>query len=159
MRRVLTMGLLLVLAGCGGGEEVAGNKAAPVAKSLPKPMLGGVDLNRPVRASGAAPYWEIHIAPGTIVYADSPDAADSIDFYPVGPKLADGRAVFETRTPETEKVTITLIAQACTAGEQTLPLTAETRIGARTLRGCAGPVPYLPRRTAETPAGNTAAAQ
>ena len=158
MRRVLTMGLLLALAGC-GGEEAVGNKAALVAKPTPKPMLGGVDLNRPVRASGAAPFWEIHIAPGTIVYADAPDAANPTDFYPVGPALADGRAVFETKTPEAERVTITLTAQPCTAGKQSLPLTAEARIGARTLRGCAGPVPYLPRRTSETPAGNAAAAQ
>ncbi len=158
MRRVLTMGLFLALAGCGGAEE-AKEKAPPVAKLASKPMLGSVNLNLPVRASGARPDWAIHIAPGTIAYADTPDMANPTDFYPVSPRLADGRAVFETRTPEAERVTITLTARTCTAGKQALPLTAEARIGARTLRGCAGPVSRLVRRTAETGEGNSAEAK
>ncbi|WBY08057.1 hypothetical protein PIB19_00360 [Sphingomonas sp. 7/4-4] len=49
---------------------------------------------------------------------------------------------FETQTPEAEPVTITLIAKACAAGKETLPLGAEVRIGNRTLKGCAGPGAY-----------------
>ena len=158
MRRVLIMGLLLALTGCGGDEE-AGNNVAPVAKPTSKPMLGGVDLNQPLRASGTGPYWEIHVAPGTITYADAPDAADPTDFYPVSPKLTDGRAVFDTKTPEAEPVTITLTARACTAGKETLPLAAEARIGARTLRGCAGPAPHVARPVAKVPEGNATAGQ
>jgi uncharacterized membrane protein len=158
MRRVLSLGFLLALAGC-GGEEPGNNNAAPVTKPVPKPMLGGVDLNQPVRASGAAPYWAIHIAPGTIAYSDAPDMADLTDFYPVSPKLADGRAVFDTKTPEAEPVTIILTAQACTGGKQALPLTAEVRIGGRTLRGCAGPAPRLVRPKAEAPENNATVAQ
>ena len=159
MRRVLIMGFLLALAGCGGGEEAGNNKTAPVAKPTPKPMLGGVDLNQPLRASGTGPYWEIHIAPGTITYANAPDAEDPTDFYPVSPKLADGRAMFDTKTPEAEPVTITLTAQGCTAGKGTLPLTAEARIGGRTLRGCAGPAPRVARPAAKASEGEATGAQ
>jgi uncharacterized membrane protein len=158
MRHVLSLGFLLALAGC-GGEEPGNNSTAPAIKPVPKPMLGKVDLNKPVRASGTGPYWAIHIAPGTIAYSDTPEMTDLTDFYPVSPKLADGRAVFETKTPEAEAVTIILTAQACTAGKQALPLTAEVRIGGRTLRGCAGPAPRLVRWKAEAPESNATVAQ
>jgi uncharacterized membrane protein len=158
MRHVLSLGFLLALAGC-GGEEPGNNNAAPAVKPAPKPMLGGIDLNQPVRASGSAPHWAIHIAPGTIAYSYAPDMTNLTDFYPVSPKLEGGRAVFETKTPEAEPVTITLTAQACTAAKQALPLTAEVQIGGRTLRGCAGPAPRLVRPKPETPEGNATVAQ
>ena len=75
MRPLLTMGLALALAGCGGGEEVANNSAAPTPTPTPGPMLGGVDLDKPIRATGSAPYWAIYIAPGTIAFADAPAAS------------------------------------------------------------------------------------
>lgn len=138
MRVLLTTGLALALAGC-GSEEVANNSVAPRPTPTP-PTLGGVDLNTPLRASGTGPYWQIDIAPGTIAYAASPDAHPT-DFYPVSPTLGGGRAIFETQTPEAEPVTITLTAAACMAGKASLSLTAEAKIGARTLKGCAGPAP------------------
>ncbi|TGX55573.1 hypothetical protein E5A73_00065 [Sphingomonas gei] len=159
MRRLLLMGLLSALAGCGGGEDTGNNGAVPVAKPTPRPMLGGVDLNQQVQASGSGPYWEIHVAPGTITYADAPDAAHPTDFYPVSPKLAGGRAVFDTKTPEAAPVTITLTATPCAAGKDARPLTAEVQIGARTLRGCAGPAPRVVRPAAETGESNMTEAQ
>jgi uncharacterized membrane protein len=161
MRRLLLIGFLLGLAGCGGGEDTGNNGAAPaalVAKPT-RPMLGGVDLNQPVQASGVGPYWAIHIAPGTITYADAPDVAHPTDFYPVSPRLADGRAVFDTKTPEGAPVTITLTAAACTAGKDARPLTAEVRIRARTLQGCAAPAPRVTRPAAGTGESNMTEAQ
>lgn len=141
MRRLTIAGLALALAGCGGGEEAANNSIAPTPTPTPGPMLGGLDLNKPLRASGTGPYWVVDIAPGTITYADAPDAAP-VDFYPVSPRLAGDTASFETQTPHAEPVTITLTAKACTAGKEQLPLTAEARIGTRVLNGCAGPGVY-----------------
>ena len=153
MRLLLTMGLALTLAACGGGEDVANNSAVPTPTPTPGPMLGGVDLDKPSRATGSAPYWAIYIAPGTIAFADAPKASPT-DFYPISPKLAGDTARFETQTPKGEPVTITLTAKACQAGKETLPLTAEVRIGDRTLRGCAGPGAYdwAARRASPTPA-------
>lgn len=152
MRPLLTMGLALALAGCGGSEEAANNSAAPTPTPTPGPMLGGVDLDKPIRATGNAPYWAIYIAPGTIAFTEAPKAS-STDFYPISPKLAGDTARFETQTPEAEPVTITLTAKACAAGKVTLPLNAEVRIGDKTLRGCAGPGAYdwAARRASPTP--------
>lgn len=143
MRRLVIAGLALALAGCGGGEEVANNSAAPTPTPTPTPgpMLGGLDLNKPLRAAGTGPDWVIHIAPGTITFADKADAAP-MDLYPVSPKLAGDIASFETQTPHAEPVTITLTDKACAAGKEQLPLTAEARIGGRVLKGCAGPGAY-----------------
>jgi uncharacterized membrane protein len=154
MRLLLTMGLALALAACGGSEEVANNSVAPTPSPTPGPMLGGLDLNKPVRAAGAGPFWSMDIAPGTIAYVAAP-GAHRTDFYPVDPKLSEGRAVYETQTPEAEPVKITLTGKSCTAGKQTLPLTVEARIGARTLHGCAGPLEYVGAPIAETGGGNS----
>ena len=160
MRRVLTIGLLLALAGCGGAAEVTNNSVAPSPSPTPTPgpMLGGVDLDKPVRATGAGARWAIYLAPGTITYTEVPDAAP-IDFHPVSPKLANGRATFETRTPEAEPVTIQLSAGGCGAGDAQLPLIAEVRIGSRMLKGCAGPGAYAwakPKQGASpTPTGSS----
>ena len=153
MRLLLTMGLALALAGCGAGEEAANNSDAPTPTPTPGPMLGGVDLDKPIRATGSTPYWAIYIAPGTITYADAP-AASPRDFYPISPKLAGDTARFETQTPEGEPVTITLTAKACAAGKESLPLNAEVRIGGRTLKGCAGPGAYdwAARKASPSPA-------
>lgn len=161
MRRLLTAGLVLALTGCGGGEEVANNTAAPSPTPTPAPNLGGVDLNRPVLASVAAPYWVLYVAPGTIAFADAADAP-STDFYPVSPTLAGDTARFDTQTPRGAPVTIILTATTCWVGKAQLPLTAEVRIGARTLRGCAanGAYDWASRKPSPVPdasGGNAAA--
>jgi uncharacterized membrane protein len=145
MGRLLCLGLSLALAGCGGGEAVTNNSVTPTPTPKPTPMLGGVNLDKPITASGAAG-WTLDIAPGTIAYAAATRSPPT-DFYPVSPSLTDDRAVFATKTPEAEPVTITLTNKACTAGKETLPLTAEVRIGARTQRGCAGPAQPRPGPT------------
>lgn len=140
MRHWLIAALALTLVGC-GGEEVVNNGAAATPTPTPGPMLGGLDLDKPIRASGTGPYWAIYLAPGAITYTDAPNGAP-VDFYPTSPSLAGGVARFATRTPQGEPVTIRLTATACRAGDAQLPLTAEARIGSRVLKGCAGPEAY-----------------
>jgi len=138
--RGLLIGFLLALAGCGPASDEPGNVAENRAVELPRgPMLGEVDLSRPISAAGTAPYWEMGIAPGRITHRTGADAP--VDFYPVSPRVADGRAVYSTRTPEGEKVTVTLVLEPCGTADATLPLTAQVRIGARAFDGCAGPGP------------------
>jgi uncharacterized membrane protein len=141
MRLLLTTGLALTLAACGGSEEAANNKAAPKPTPTHGPMLGGVDLDKPIRVAGGGTSWSIYLAPGAITYSDA-SKATPVDFYPVAPKVAGGSARFVTQTPQSEPVTITLTAKACGAAEESLPLTAEVQIGGRTLKGCAGPDAY-----------------
>ncbi len=148
MRALLVAAAMLALGGCGSGADEAAeaNRAAP--QPVPPPMLGGVDLNKPVRAAGTEPFWTIDIAPGSIVYTDfSSGQGEPTDFYPVSPKLAAGSATFPTQTPAGDPVTITLRAEPCRdAGEKgaAQPLTAEIKIGPRGFAGCAGPAPAEP---------------
>jgi uncharacterized membrane protein len=139
--RFVLLAAPLLLAGCGSDEPAdnAANVAAPVLRK--GPMLGSVDLSQAVRASGTSPFWALEIAPGRITYTDfAGKDAKVTDFYPVSPRLDADHAVFPTQTPEGETVTITLTRAACNekgAPPVTDPLTAELKIGARVLTGCA----------------------
>jgi uncharacterized membrane protein len=135
MRAILWMVPILALGGCGGSapvENIAANIQNEAAPD-PGPMLGGVRLNAPIRAAGTN--WSVDLAPGTILYT-APGSDAAIDLYPVSPRLEPGRATFPTQTPEGERVAIVLREQPC----GTAPLTAEATVGARVLRGCAGPL-------------------
>ncbi len=159
MTRFLLLAVPLLLAGCGSDEPVdnSANVAAPVLRK--GPMLGSVDLSQAVRASGASPFWALEIAPGRITYTDSAGkGAKLTDFYPVSPKVDADHAMFATQTPDGDVVTITLTRAECTgkgASATADPLTAEVKIGARVLAGCARQGP-----TGEVglePGGNSAA--
>lgn len=132
--RALSMACVLLLAGCGSAEDESENAAANEVVELPHgPMLGAVDLSRPVDLQGAGGSWRMAIAPGRITFADAPGRAP-VDFYPVSPRAERTRASYSTKTPDGDPVTITLVAAAC--GADRLPLTAEVRIGGRTFAGC-----------------------
>lgn len=142
--RAWGMAVLLALAGCGSdeGAENAANVAAPAPAG---PRLGEVDLTRPVRATDAALTWALEIAPGSISltrFAGRGAEGGVTDFYPVGPVVGQGTAVWTTKDPSGARVSITLTDARCRAeGDPDIdrPLTAELRIGDELLRGCAGP--------------------
>lgn len=131
------LAVALMLAGCGAPEppeaNVAENAAAKVLVPA-GPMLGAVDLSKPLEVTGTGASWRMTVAPGRILFRDTPQA-EPIDFYPVTPQVAGDRATYPTQTPEGEQVTITLDLAPCGAAQQRL--TAEVRIGARRLAGCA----------------------
>jgi uncharacterized membrane protein len=159
MTRFLFLAVPLLLAGCGSDESAdnVANVAAPVLRK--GPMLGSVDLSQPVRASGTSPFWTLEIAPGRITYTDSAGKGGKLtDFYPVSPKVDADHAMFATQTPDGDVVMITLTRAECTekgAPATTDPLTAELKIGARVLAGCARPGPA--GEIGLEPAGNSAA--
>ncbi|WP_448661172.1 hypothetical protein ACG3SL_11100 [Sphingomonas sp. CJ20] len=131
---------LIALGGCGSDAGDNANTVVPTPTPTPGPSLGGIDLNAPLRVSGAGKSWTIDISPGTILYTPSAKPSDKpIDFYPITPKVAGDAAVFVTQTPTGAPVTITLRNEKC--AEQQQPLRAEAKIGARTLTGCAGLAP------------------
>lgn len=139
--RFLLLAVPLLLAGCGSDEPVdnGANIAAPVLRK--GPMLGSVDLSRPVLASGTSPFWVLEVEPGRITLSNSNKPGSKVtDFYPVSPKVDADHAVFSTQTPEGDPVTITLTRGPCVGGkvsEAADPLTAELKIGMRVLAGCA----------------------
>lgn len=127
--------LALSVAACGeigdNGEEPAdAPPAAPV-------MLGGVDLNQPVRALGTEPFWGVDITSEALVYSgvDRPEQRASND----GPVVQGTTAVFTGATPRGQALVVTLIATECSDGmsDRIYPLTARVEIGPETLSGCA----------------------
>lgn len=155
MRAILLGAVLIPLGGCGSdaGENAAANIVE--ARPVPPPMLGGVNLNEAIRATGTAPRWTIDVAPGAILYTGPVVGQGTpTDFYPVTPKLSAGVATFPTQTPSGEPVVITLRAEPCgNAAAATLPLRADVTIGGRSFGGCAGPAPDDP--PADPPANVT----
>ncbi|AQR72394.1 hypothetical protein [Sphingomonas sp. LM7] len=137
MQRLVMAGLILALAGCGGEEPVANIVATPTPTPTPAPSLGGINLNKPIRARGTSPYWDLYLAPGTITYAASAKPGAAIDLYPASLKRDGDHATLTTQTPEGEPVTITLTEGSCGSGNAAAPLRAEAKIGTRTLAGCA----------------------
>lgn len=133
--RVLAIALMVVLAGCGSSETPANLTAKKKVELRGGPMLGRVDLSKPVEAAGVRPFWRMGIAPGRITFTDRSGGALT-DFYPVTPQVSGDRAVYSTQTSEGERVTLTLSLVPC--GEEKQPLTAELIIGTRRLTGCAG---------------------
>jgi uncharacterized membrane protein len=149
MRRAVLV-LPALLAGCGGGGEPAPANASNAAVELPRgPMLAGVDLSQPVRATDAALSWSLEIAPGEISFTRfSPADGDGEDqvtpFFPVSPRVAGDSATYPTKAADGTPATITLSAAPCSsdgAPDLERPLTATIRWGARTLQGCAGARP------------------
>ena len=132
MRSGIGMAGLLALAACGSAEAPE-NAAVPVPapSPTPGPKLGGVDLNKPLRASGAG--WTLDIAPGQLTYQAG--KAPPVELYPIAPTLSGDRARYVTSTTDDAAVTIDLIARQCDEA----PLTVEATVGARSLKGCAQP--------------------
>ncbi|WP_436828137.1 hypothetical protein [Sphingomonas sp. DT-207] len=132
--RVLAIALMVALAGCGSSETTANPTEKKKVELRGGPMLGQIDLAKPVEAGGARPFWRMGIAPGRITFTDRSGRALT-DFYPVTPQVSGDRAIYSTQTPEGERVTLTLSLVPC--GEEKQALTAELIIGTRRLAGCA----------------------
>lgn len=141
MRRIATLGLFL-LAGCNGGDSDAANNVAEAENAVVEsgPMLGGVDLYRPIHIVGDDPEWEVELAPGTIHYSVSLGDVQSGQLYYVTPEVTADRAVYATRATSGEDAKLTLSARACRIGGEDgeeKPLTATLELGERLYTGCA----------------------
>ncbi|HEX8301886.1 hypothetical protein [Sphingomonas sp.] len=149
MRHIATATMLMLLASCGESAKEAekrGENAALDPQVLQqKPTstsVAGVDFGKRVEAFGTEPYWLLGVEPGKIEFEDFSIEDGVKTVWPAAaPKVTGNVAAIETRTPQGEAVTITLTGESCleVGGEEnTLPLKAQVKIGARILRGCAG---------------------
>ncbi len=134
--RVLPVLLSLPLLFACSGEGAAPESAAPV--EAPEPVvLGGVDLNQPVRALGTEPFWGVEITTDTLTYSglDRPEQTAPNP----GPQVQGTTAVYDAETADGTTMTLTLIATECSDGmsDRVYPLTASVENGSETLNGCA----------------------
>jgi uncharacterized membrane protein len=133
MRTLAVLLALPLLFACSGETSTP---AAPV--EAPEPVvLGGVDLNQPVRALGTEPFWGVEITTDTLTYSglDRPEQTAPNP----GPQVQGTTAVYAAETGDGATMTVTLIATECSDGmsDRVYPLTASVEIGSETLNGCA----------------------
>ncbi len=126
--------LSLGVAACSPSAETPADTAAAEAAPV---MLGGVDLNQPVRALGTEPFWSVEITPDALIYSgvDRPEQRASNP----GPQVQGTTAVYATATDTGAALVVTVIATECSDGmsDRTYPLTVRVELGEETLNGCA----------------------
>ena len=134
MRPFLFAAAVLTLAACSGEPE---SPAEPAPAPGPAPVLGGVDLSRPVRLLGTEPFWGIDLTGTEVVYSgvDRPEERGPQP----RPTVQGTVATLETTTTAGTDISITLTATECSDGmsDRTYPLTALVEVGDETLMGCA----------------------
>jgi uncharacterized membrane protein len=133
MRPLLAALAVLVLAACSPAEEPAPPPEAPE----PAPVLGGVDLAKPVRALGTEPFWSVELTGTEMVYT-TPEPPEQRAPQP-NPVVQGTTATWEAETADGTALSVILIATECSDGmsDRTYPLTAMVKLGDRDLTGCA----------------------
>lgn len=136
---VITLGSTGLAACSNPGETPPAETPAPAAAAV----LGGVDLNQPLRALGTEPFWAVEITPRTLVYSavDHP----GLTVTNPGPTLQGTTAVYAASGSDGVMLVVTLIATECSDGmsDRVYPLTARVELGSETLNGCAASVGFL----------------
>lgn len=134
MRPVFAALAVLVLAACSPSEEPV---QPDTPSDEPAPVLGGVDLARPVRALGTEPFWSMDLNGTELVYtaAEPPEQRAPQP----NPVVQGTTATWEAETADGTDLRVTLIATECSDGmsDRTYPLTAMVKVGDRDLTGCA----------------------
>lgn len=130
----------LTLTACSQGE--APEQPAP-APAEPDAVLGGVNLEEPLRVLGTEPFWAVTIDENGLVYdgVDRPEERTSN----TGPQMAGATAMWRGQTDRGRALSVTLIETPCSDGmsDRTYPLTARVEIGEEVLNGCAASVDFL----------------
>jgi uncharacterized membrane protein len=141
-RAALPIPVLVLGLGLGACSDPA--PAGPEAPPTPAPaVLGGVDLNQPLRALGTEPFWAVEITPQDLAYT-AVDAVEVRASNP-GPTIQGTTAVYAAAGADGATLVVTLIATECSDGmsDRVYPLTARVELGAQTLNGCAASVAFL----------------
>ncbi len=135
MRPLFPALAVLALAACSPAEAPDQPDAPP--EPAPAPVLGGVDLGRPVRVLGNEPFWAVEMTGTEMVYT-TPEPPEQRARQP-DPVVQGTTATWETETADGTGLKVTLVATECSDGmsERTYPLTAMVKIGDLDLTGCA----------------------
>ncbi|QBX37064.1 hypothetical protein E4M02_03445 [Brevundimonas sp. S30B] len=131
--RLVALISLLALAAC--SDPAPAPETTSETPAIRPAMLGGVNLNEPVRALGTEPFWSVEIGPDQLAY----DRAGEITAQRAahdGPQVQGTMATWQATDGS---MTVTLMATECSDGmsDRTYPLTARIEVGQETLNGCA----------------------
>lgn len=111
--------------------------APPAPTPEPSHVLGGVDLDQPVKALGNEPFWYVTMDGKTMTYGgpDRPERRAPQS----GPQMQGTTATFTGETAAGQSLEVTLIATECSDGmsDRTYPLVARVKVADETLTGCA----------------------
>ena len=106
-------------------------------------MLGGVNLDQPVRAVGTEPFWGVSIDTEAVVYSgvDQAERRGAND----GVVVQGTTATWSVQPAQGQPFTVTLMATECSDGmsDRLYPLTALVEMGETRLNGCAAPAAAL----------------
>lgn len=140
MRLALLALPFVLLAACSQGTT---EKTPPPADAPAPTMLGGVDLNQPIRALGTEPFWSVAITNGSMVYTGV-DRDEQRAGNPQ-PVVQGTTAVYTGATSEGAAMVVTLIATECSDGmsDRVYPLTAKVELGEVSLNGCAASQTFI----------------
>ena len=133
MRPVLAALAALSLAACSPAD--APDRPGPAPE--PAPVLGGVDLAKPVRALGTEPFWSVELTGTEMVYT-TPEPLEQRAPQP-NPVVQGTTATYAAETADGTALNVTLVATECSDGmsDRIYPLTAMVKIGDLALTGCA----------------------
>lgn len=131
---------LLALTACSREETPEPSASKPAETKM---VLGGVNLDEPLRALGTEPFWAVNIDGAGLVYSgvDRPEQTAPN----TGPQVTGTTAIWSGETDRGQVLSVTLIETDCSDGmsDRTYPLTARVEIGEETLNGCAASVDFL----------------
>jgi uncharacterized membrane protein len=133
MRPLFAVLTVLTLTACSQAEA----PDQPDTPPEPAPVLGGVDLARPVRALGTEPFWSVELNGTEMVYT-TPEPPGQRAPQP-DPVVQGTTATWEAETADGTAMRVTLVATECSDGmsDRTYPLTAMVKVGDLELTGCA----------------------
>ena len=138
MRAPLFLVAAVALAAC---SETASPPPAP--EPAEAAVLGGVNLDAPVRVLGTEPFWSVNIDGDGLVYSgvDRPEQRAPN----AGPDVQGATASWSGRIDQDQALSVTVMATECSDGmsDRIYPLTARVQIGEETLNGCAASVDFV----------------
>lgn len=125
---------VLGLAAC---DRETTSPAPPAPAPEPSHVLGGVDLDQPVKALGNEPFWYVTMDGQTMTYG-GPDRPQQRVPQPA-PHIQGTTATFAGGMATGRSLEVTLIATECSDGmsDRTYPLVARIKVADETLTGCA----------------------
>ena len=124
----------LALAACSRQSE---GPPPPAPPPEPSHILGGVDLDKPIRAVGNEPFWYVTLDGTHMVYGGPDRPERSVTQSPV--VMRGTTATFTGQAAQGGALEVTLVATECSDGmsDRTYPLVARVKVGGETLIGCA----------------------